>query len=72
MIQNIKEAEQIDLPFDTKVCMVSQTTFNYIRFQDLVEIISKKGYDIFALNTICNATQSDRLKPMKWLKNQML
>ena len=26
-----------------KVCIVSQTTFNYKKFQDLVEIICKKG-----------------------------
>ncbi len=40
-----------------KICIVSQTTFNYKNFQDLVEIIGKKGYDILALNTICNATE---------------
>ena len=39
-----------------KVCIVSQTTFNYKKFKDLVEILSKKGYDIIAVNTICNAT----------------
>ncbi len=39
-----------------KVCVVAQTTFNYNKFKDLVEIISKKGYDIIAVNTICNAT----------------
>ncbi|MCR5792260.1 MAG: 4-hydroxy-3-methylbut-2-enyl diphosphate reductase [Lachnospiraceae bacterium] len=40
-----------------KICIVSQTTFNYNKFQELVEILSKKGYDILALNTICNATE---------------
>ncbi len=39
-----------------KVCVVAQTTFNYKKFKDLVEILSKKGYDIIAVNTICNAT----------------
>lgn len=42
---------------NNKICIVSQTTFNYKKFQDLVEIIRKKGYDILALNTICNATE---------------
>ena len=37
--------------------VVSQTTFNYKKFKDLVEIISKKGYDIIVLNTICSATE---------------
>ena len=32
-------------------------TFNYNKFQELVEIIMKKGYDICVLNTICNATE---------------
>ena len=41
---------------EKKVCIVAQTTFNYKKFKDLVEIISKKGYDIIAVNTICNAT----------------
>ncbi len=40
-----------------KVCIVSQTTFNYNKFQELVEIIEKKGYDIHCVNTICNATE---------------
>ena len=40
-----------------KICIVSQTTFNYNKFQELVEIIQKKGYDILVLNTICNATE---------------
>ena len=39
------------------VCVVSQTTFNYNKFQELVEILEKKGYDIIVLNTICNATE---------------
>lgn len=40
-----------------KMCIVSQTTFNYNKFQDLVEILVKKGYDRIVFNTICNATE---------------
>ena len=40
-----------------KICIVSQTTFNYNKFQELVEIFEKKGYDISVVNTICNATE---------------
>jgi len=42
---------------DEEICIVSQTTFNYNKFQDIVEILSKKGYNICVVNTICNATQ---------------
>lgn len=41
-----------------KLCIVSQTTFNYNKFKYLVEIFAKKSYDtIGVLNTICNATE---------------
>ena len=57
IIESIEEAESLILPEDKKTCIVSQTTFNYNKFQELVEIICKKGYDIIVLNTICNATE---------------
>ena len=41
----------------SSVCVVSQTTFNYKKFQDLVEILDKKRYDRIVVNTICNATE---------------
>ncbi|MBQ5676635.1 MAG: 4-hydroxy-3-methylbut-2-enyl diphosphate reductase, partial [Lachnospiraceae bacterium] len=31
--------------------------FNYKKFQELVEIFQKKGYDVNVVNTICNATE---------------
>ncbi len=56
VVNNVEEARKFDEKVDKKLCIVSQTTFNYKKFQELVEIISKKGYDIIVLNTICNAT----------------
>lgn len=57
VIQTAEEAEQLLVEPDKKVCIVAQTTFNYNKFKDLVEIILEKGYDISVLNTICNATK---------------
>ena len=56
VIQNADDIENIDFSKKEKICVVSQTTFNYNKFKDLVEIIKKKSYDIIVLNTICNAT----------------
>ena len=42
---------------EQKICIVSQTTFNYNKFKYLVEILLKTRYDISVLNTICNATK---------------
>ncbi len=57
VLQTKEEAEKLSFRIGEKVCIVSQTTFNYNKFQELVEIIQKKGYDIIVLNTICNATE---------------
>ena len=61
VLQTAEEARNFKLPEGENgrpnVCIVSQTTFNYNKFQELVEIIEKKGYDIIVLNTICNATE---------------
>ena len=57
VIQNAEEANEFTCAENKKICIVAQTTFNYNKFKDLVEIISEKGYDISALNTICNATK---------------
>ena len=57
VIQNADDIENIDFSKKEKICVVSQTTFNYNKFKDLVEIIKKKSYDSSVLNTICNATK---------------
>ena len=50
-------AENFRVSAGKKVCIVSQTTFNYNKFKELVEILEKKSYDVSVLNTICNATK---------------
>ena len=57
VVQNQEDIEKIEIESGRKVCIVAQTTFNYNKFQDLVEIISEKSYDVSVLNTICNATK---------------
>ena len=57
VIRNVEEAESFSCPADQKICIVAQTTFNYNKFKELVEIIEKKSYDVSVLNTICNATK---------------
>lgn len=57
VIESPEQAQKFEAKKDEKLCIVSQTTFNYKKFQDLVEIFRKKGYDIIVANTICNATE---------------
>ena len=59
----ISDAEQFEgIDLNKPTTLVSQTTFNYKKFQDLVEKFEKKGYDILVLNTICNATQERQVE----------
>ena len=57
VIESHVQAEEFEASEGEKLCIVSQTTFNYKKFQELVEIFQKKGYDIIVANTICNATE---------------
>lgn len=68
VIETLEEAEKYIPEKGRKTCIVSQTTFNYKKFKDLVEIISKKEYDIIALNTICNATEVRQSEAMQLAK----
>lgn len=59
----VKNREEIDaLPELQAVTVVSQTTFNHKKFQELVEIIQEKRYDTIVVNTICNATQERQVE----------
>ena len=62
VLENSEQLEKLSLPEGKKLCIVSQTTFNYNKFKELVEKISKKGYDSSVLNTICNATQERQVE----------
>ncbi|MFR3006750.1 MAG: 4-hydroxy-3-methylbut-2-enyl diphosphate reductase [Blautia faecis] len=63
VIRTEQDALDFVFPIDKNICIVSQTTFNYNKFKDLVEILCKKRYDntvlniLNILNTICNATE---------------
>ena len=63
VLRNREDAENL-VPDPGRIpCIVSQTTFNYNKFKELVEILCKKRYDNNVLNidnilnTICNATE---------------
>ena len=62
VVENEDQIDLLPLSEGEKLCIVAQTTFNYNKFQDLVEIFAKKGYDIIVLNTICSATQERQVE----------
>lgn len=57
VVDSVEKAEELQVDGQKEVIIVSQTTFNYNKFKELVEILEKKSYDVSVLNTICNATK---------------
>ena len=76
VIKDAQDAESFVIPEGKEICIVSQTTFNYNKFQELVEILKKKLYDnnvlniLNVLNTICNATE-ERQKEAKFIAGEV-
>lgn len=60
VLENQEQARAFVLPGEqkssAKICVVAQTTFNTNKFEEMIAILSEKGYNISCMNTICNAT----------------
>ena len=56
VIENEQEAADLSLDGGREITVVSQTTFRLGKFQELVDILREKGYNVDVVNTICNAT----------------
>lgn len=65
VISSHDEAEAFVLDENRPICIVSQTTFNHNKFDEIVEIIGKKGYYVSVLNTICDATHTRQTEAAK-------
>ena len=65
VIETEEEAHKYCVNSGENICIVSQTTFNNNKFQYIVEIFQKKGYNVSVVNTICNATQERQTEAKK-------
>lgn len=69
VIENEEEAYDFSIDKEREICVVSQTTFNKNKFQELVEIFNKKGYYVSVANTICNATEERQTEAKRIASN---
>ncbi|MGB9683122.1 MAG: 4-hydroxy-3-methylbut-2-enyl diphosphate reductase [bacterium] len=54
----IASKEEIDLiPLDKNIGVISQTTFSFDRFREILGEIVRKGWEIRVFNTLCDASQ---------------
>ena len=76
VVHTAEEAESFVPENGKPISIVAQTTFNYNKFKELVEILRKKSYDnnvlniLNILNTICNATE-ERQKEAKAIAGEV-
>ncbi len=57
ILETAEEAQKICFDDKNQGILVAQTTFNYKKFDIIVEIFRKRGYNGSVVNTICNATE---------------
>lgn len=55
VVQSVEDVKDLTICND-KICVVSQTTFNYKQYFEIVNVIKEKYSDAYVINTICNAT----------------
>lgn len=70
IINSLEDAEKCLHKLKNNVVLVSQTTFNGIKFKELVEFLRKKYYNVLVYNTICNATE-ERQKEARQLASEV-
>ena len=57
VIETLQEAEDFMPNSDVRTTVVSQTTYNFNKFKEIIDIFYKKGYNVNVVNTICDATR---------------
>lgn len=63
VLRNAEEADKFEIPLNKGIVVVSQTTYNFNKFKELVDLLREKMYNknvleyFEVLNTICNATE---------------
>ena len=58
VVKDAEKAQKLVLDPKKPVFVAAQTTFHYIKFQNIVDQLEKKEYNINCVNTICNATRN--------------
>jgi len=62
VVETPEELEKVMKNVKNGATLVSQTTFNYNKFENLVAFAEKMRYNIHVVNTICNATRVRQLE----------
>jgi 4-hydroxy-3-methylbut-2-enyl diphosphate reductase len=64
IIENVDNIEKIKFNSNYKYCLVAQTTYNYIKYKEIVYKLQNYGIHVIINETICSATE-ERQKEAK-------
>ena len=67
VVKSVKEVNDLTINND-KICVVSQTTFNYIQYDEIINVIKHKFKDAYIVKTICNATHERQEEAIRLAK----
>ncbi len=70
VIDSEEMIDDLEISDNADITLVSQTTFNHKKFNSIVEMFQKKGYNIDVYDTVCNATE-ERQKEAASLARQV-
>lgn len=65
IVQDESDAQNLAFDHEKETIIVAQTTFNYNKLKDLVEIIQKKNYNTTYMDTVCHATAERQCEAVK-------
>jgi len=65
VVDSVESAEELELSENEEIVLAAQTTFHARKFENIVEILRKRGYDKFVMNTVCSATDERQTEARK-------
>ena len=65
VVESPEAAEELPLLENEEIVLAAQTTFHARKFENIVEILKKRGYDMFVMNTVCSATDERQTEARK-------
>ncbi len=65
IIEDLQEIEKLDLNSEETYCLVAQTTFNFLKYKEIVNKLQKNEIHVMIYETICSATEERQMEAIE-------
>ena len=65
VVDSPEKAAELPLSENEEIVVAAQTTFQPLKFENIVEILKERGYDKTVMNTVCSATDERQTEARK-------